>query len=215
MTDLYFSYSLRLKLWFILWHCQYLGLQCQWKDYWLTMNGIVFGSGHGLTEVLLQHLHGGTDKYHKIIRIIASVPDYIWTKNFLNASLQCCYYTSLLGSATVHKSLVHTWFYYLMLPPHYHFNSHSLNICVQQNYTHTHTHTTGRWVNAVHYFNETFLNKSQVQSIYTKIHHCQQQHDHVSYLFTLNRSNTLLSCKLSVFAQLKLLSQPFTDITQT
>jgi hypothetical protein len=41
------------------------------------MNGIVFGSGHGLTEVLHQHLHGGTDKNHKIIRIIAGVPDYI------------------------------------------------------------------------------------------------------------------------------------------
>lgn len=46
------------------------------EGYWLTMNGIVFGSGHGLTEVLPQHLHGGTDKNHKIIRIIAGVPDY-------------------------------------------------------------------------------------------------------------------------------------------
>jgi len=77
MTYLYFSYSLTVILWLILWHCRYRGLQCQWKDYWLTMNGIVFGSGHGLTEVFPQHLHGGTDKNHKIIRIIDGVPDYI------------------------------------------------------------------------------------------------------------------------------------------
>lgn len=139
MTDLYFSYSLTVILWFILWHCQYLGLQCQWKDYWLAMNGIVFGSGHGLTEVLPQYLHGGTYKNHKIIRIIAGVPDYIWTKHFLNASLQCCCYASLLGSSTVHQSLVHTWFYCLMLSAHYQFNSHSLKTYVYSKITHTHT----------------------------------------------------------------------------
>jgi hypothetical protein len=80
MTDLHLSYSLtvnlfvlQFSLWFILWHCQYLGLVCQWKDYCLTMNGI-FGSGDGRTEVLSQHLHVGTDKNYKTIRIIAGVP---------------------------------------------------------------------------------------------------------------------------------------------
>jgi hypothetical protein len=42
------------------------------------MNGIVFGSDHGLNEALPQHLHGGTDKNHRIIRIIAGVPNFYW-----------------------------------------------------------------------------------------------------------------------------------------